>query len=127
MPQFEQSVDYKIGARIHTLMWHAKVTQTNLAKLLGVQQSAVSKKLRGERSFSAEELLTIAQHFGVSVAVLFGEKENGPTGESGRSNESLHTESNRRPFHYNPNTRGHEPASNVYSLGAQRRKMAVAR
>lgn len=120
MPQFEQSVDYKIGARIHTLMWHAKMTQSQMAKLLGVQQAAVSKKLRGERSFTAEEMLTVAQHFGVSIAVLFGEKENGPAGEPGRSNESLHTESNRRPFHYNRNT------SNVVQLHTGERRARKA-
>lgn len=116
MPLFEQSVDYKIGARVHTLMWHAKVSQVEMARRFGVTQATISRKLRGERSFSAEELIKVAEMFGVSVAVLFGEKENGPTVEPGRSNESLHTESNRRPFHYN-----------VHSISAHKRKRAGAR
>ena len=116
----QQSLDARIGERVHQLIWRARTTQKELSKVLGMTPATISRKIRGERAFSTEELVSVAKIFGVSIAVLFGEKENDPAGEPGRSDLSLHTESNRRPFHYNPN-------SNVVSMGARRLNRGVRR
>lgn len=72
----DSTVDEQIGARVHSEMWQRRVTQTALAKSLGVDQSTISKKLRGERPWFAAEVATAARTLGVTVADLYGE----PTG-----------------------------------------------
>jgi transcriptional regulator with XRE-family HTH domain len=67
------NVDAEIGRRIHTLMWDQRVTQTALGAELGVGQSGLGRRLRGERGWSAAELLIVSQVLQVSVAYLFGE------------------------------------------------------
>lgn len=53
-------------------MWRAKITQTALAPELGIGQTALSHKLRGKRGWSADDLVTVSRHFGVSIDYLFG-------------------------------------------------------
>ena len=43
-------------------------------------QAALSRKVRGERPWYAEELIAIARHFDVSVGYLFGEGEGPVSG-----------------------------------------------
>lgn len=73
------SVDELIGERVHTIMWRSKIPQKEIGALLGIDQSAVSKKLRGQRAWSADDLVRVARRLNVSVGVLFGE-EPPPTG-----------------------------------------------
>lgn len=94
------NVETQIGERVHQLMWRRRVLQKELGEHMGISQTTISKKLRGERAFSNAELIAVARFFNVSVATLFGEKEKDPAVTPGPSDESLHTESNRRPFHY---------------------------
>ncbi|TFC30205.1 hypothetical protein E3O55_08315 [Cryobacterium sp. MDB1-18-2] len=65
-------IDEVIGDTVHQLMWRARETQTSLAPLLSLGQSALSLKIRGRRPWSALEVDVMARHFGVSPAVLFG-------------------------------------------------------
>lgn len=46
-----------IGQRVHSLMWNQRITQEALALALGISQTAVSKKVRGKRPWSVDELL----------------------------------------------------------------------
>lgn len=55
------------------LMWDRQVKQAELASRLGIQQSALSKKLRGHRPWTVDELLTTAAFLQTSVGYLVGE------------------------------------------------------
>lgn len=68
-----QSTDALIGERVHQLMWRSRLSQVAFAGAIGVTQSAISKKLRGERPWFAEELVSAASVLGVSIGYLFGE------------------------------------------------------
>ncbi|WP_369408644.1 helix-turn-helix domain-containing protein [Cellulomonas triticagri] len=75
-----------IGERVHQLMWRQRVSQTALAPRIGMQQASLSRKLRGERPWFAEDLIAVAGALGVSVGFLFGEemspRQDGPDGGS---------------------------------------------
>lgn len=47
-----------------------RTTQEELGVLLGLRQTAVSKRVRGITPFDVDELARIAAHFGVEVADL---------------------------------------------------------
>lgn len=74
-----------IGERVHQAMWRGQVTQTALGPVLGMTQSALSAKLRGRRAFTADEILYVADIFGVSLDYLYGRADDprpfGPNGE----------------------------------------------
>lgn len=70
------SADQVIGDRVHQLMWRAKITQTALAPELGISQAALSHKLRGRRGWSADDLMTLARYFSVSIDYLFGSTDD---------------------------------------------------
>lgn len=59
-----EAVNRAIGARVAWYMRYdggTKRTQAELAELLGIQQSAVSKKLSGARPFLPHELYAVAE------------------------------------------------------------------
>lgn len=53
-------------------MARVRMTQTELAEILGLTQSTVSKRLLGKIAFSVDELETVAAALGVHPAVLMG-------------------------------------------------------
>ena len=63
--------DRVIGATVHALMWRQRVTQRDIAGHLGIQQSAMSRKLRGTRPWLAAEVVAVAEVLGVPLAELF--------------------------------------------------------
>ena len=65
-----------IGERVHRMLWRHKVTNTAASKAIGIDQSALSKKLRGERPWYAHELVGIAQLLNSTVGYLYGETNN---------------------------------------------------
>ncbi|WP_425546742.1 helix-turn-helix domain-containing protein [Brevibacterium sanguinis] len=58
------------------LMWDSKLSQRKLAPQLGMTQANLSKKVRGERGWSVDDLLAVSRFFDVSVSYLVGETEN---------------------------------------------------
>ena len=54
------SVDTAIGLRVHSLMWQNGITQAQVGRLLGIDQSAVSRKLRGKTPWKVSELVAVA-------------------------------------------------------------------
>ena len=68
-----QPADVAIGERVHQLLWRSKTSQNRFAPTIGMTQAALSRKIRGERPWYADELIAIARHFDVSVGSLFGE------------------------------------------------------
>lgn len=64
-----------IGEHVHTLMWRTGRTQAQLAKLLGVDQGSVSRRLHGRREWSATEIAVTAAWLGVPPEQLLPEVE----------------------------------------------------
>ena len=95
-----QDMDAQIGRRVFHLMWDRKITQTEMGRALGVQQAALSKKLRGERPWYSSEVVAAAHRLNTTVAYLFGEAEGPhPKGE-GLSLPGL--DSNQEPAGFKP-------------------------
>ena len=65
--------DAVIGERVHAAMWRARMTQTAVAKSLGVDQAAVNRRLRGSTPWKVTELLLLADLLDVSLAELLPE------------------------------------------------------
>jgi transcriptional regulator with XRE-family HTH domain len=61
---------YLVADEIRVLMARHRITQADLGVVLGVTQTAVSKRIRGEVAFDVDELAKIAQHFGIEVTDL---------------------------------------------------------
>lgn len=69
LPDVEQD-DVLIGEAVHAAMWRAKVSQTRLAAALGLDQAAVSRRLRGRTAWKASEVRVTAALLGVRVVDL---------------------------------------------------------
>lgn len=93
------NIDEAVGERIHTLMWRKKVQNKDVAELLGLDPSAIGKKLRAEQKFSVQQLVAIAAYLNSTVAYLVGETENPHQSPDG-GDESRLSDLNRRPVLY---------------------------
>lgn len=78
----------ELNAEIKALMGRYDVSQTAVADLLGIKQPGVSARLRGVVPWKADELLKLAEAFGVHPAVLFGGQGPGPDGGPGTVGEA---------------------------------------
>jgi transcriptional regulator with XRE-family HTH domain len=67
MTRADTEVDRVIGERIHTIMWRRRLTQSSIADALGVDSSALGRKLRGSRGWSTSELVTIARMLDLEI------------------------------------------------------------
>jgi transcriptional regulator with XRE-family HTH domain len=66
----------EIAARIRALLEERGDTQADLARVLDVDESAVSKLLSGHRGLAAAELAALCEHYGVrSDTILFGAQD----------------------------------------------------
>ena len=78
------------SGEVRALMGRHQVTQAQLADVLNVTPSQMSKRLRGVIPIDINEIAVLAEYFGVSIATLFGETSTAPNpggpgaGESGR-------------------------------------------
>jgi transcriptional regulator with XRE-family HTH domain len=65
-----------VGLRVRELREAREMTQEQVAELLGLAASAVSRVESGGRGLTADELALLAERFGVSADfLLFGERE----------------------------------------------------
>ena len=69
------TTDAKVGRRVHQLMWDRHLTNRALAARLGLDESALSRKMRGGRKWTVDELLDLSAIFDVPVADLLPEPE----------------------------------------------------
>ena len=76
LPDVEHD-DVLIGEAVHAAMWRARVTQTQLASVLGLDQAAVSRRLRGRTSWKVSEIRLAAALLSVRVADLLPPDELG--------------------------------------------------
>ena len=58
-------------------MGRHRVSQTALARVLGLSQSSLSARLCGEVAFDMDDLYTVAKHFNVEVTSLLGSPKSG--------------------------------------------------
>lgn len=65
-----QQVSIELGAHIHQAMWSRRISQKQLADVLGIAQTGISTRLRGKVPFSVPELVVVAQALGLSPAEL---------------------------------------------------------
>ena len=81
----ETIANLKVSAEVRAWMARRDLKQIWLAEILGIGQSAVSKRLRGALPFTAPELLLIATALELSLGELLGglahEKSPHPVGE----------------------------------------------
>lgn len=70
---------------------------SDLALILGVSQSRMSKRRRGITPFDIDEASKTADYFGVSITTLFGELTSPKGGPDRGGLESARPDSNRRP------------------------------
>ena len=59
-----------IGTHVHMLIWRRGITQRELAAGIGLQEAAVSRKLRGRARWSLDELYATAAYLGLEPAGL---------------------------------------------------------
>ncbi len=94
----------RVSERIVLLMFRKKITQTAMAKALGVSQSAVSWKLHGRSRWTLADLVTVAEVLSVDLDEvldpILSSKESRPLNGDGTSDASRLRESNPRPIHY---------------------------
>jgi hypothetical protein len=53
-------IDTLIGEAVHRAMWRRRLQQIDVAPLAGMTQSALSKKIRGQRPWSVEDVYRVA-------------------------------------------------------------------
>lgn len=71
----------EIGERIRSLLEERGDSQADLARVLDVDGSAVSRLLKGDRGLAAGELAAMCAHYGVSSDyILFGASDEDPVG-----------------------------------------------
>jgi len=66
----QADVDMLLGERVHTLMFRQHLSQTKMAPAVGVSQSVLSRKLRGEIEWSVADLMAAATALDVPSADL---------------------------------------------------------
>ena len=76
--------DAQAGERAHMLIWRSGKTQNDIADRIGMESSALGKKLRGKNGWALQELIDLASALNTSVAYLVGETEEiDPVGPAG--------------------------------------------
>lgn len=72
-PTTARPMDAAIGLRVHLIMWDRRITQQELGDRIGMDQSSLGRRLRGDRGWTPDQITAVARELGTSVAYLFGE------------------------------------------------------
>ncbi len=73
-----ERTDQELGARIKELREQRQMSQAGFGKLLGINQSTVSRIEDGIRPLTARELASASSALGVTVGALVGEESEAP-------------------------------------------------
>ena len=84
-------LDARIGRRVHEMLWDQGMRQVDFAERVGMTQSAVAKRLRGELGWRSGHLVQAAVALRTSVAYLIGETDDA----SSAANPGAYTETVR--------------------------------
>jgi transcriptional regulator with XRE-family HTH domain len=71
-----ETLDVAAGRRVHLMMWDRKITQVELGRTVGMDQSSLGKRLRGERGWSLDQLASVAGALETTIAYLVGETDD---------------------------------------------------
>ena len=93
----EPSLDALVGRKVHMMMWDRRISQTALGKMVGIDQSSLSKRLRGERNWTLDDLRGVASALGTTMSYLLGEDENPQPGGAGGGSALPGLDSNQEP------------------------------
>lgn len=69
------TTDQEIGGRVRSLLEAHRVPQHELAKRVGIDPSALSRAIAGERTFKAREVALIAECLNVPTSLLLDDEE----------------------------------------------------
>jgi len=78
VPDRSQTLTDRVASEVRAQMARIYMTQTALAAVLGLPQSAVSNRLRGKVAFSVDELEKVSDALGVHPATLLGGHAGSP-------------------------------------------------
>lgn len=66
----DDNLNAQVGERVHQVMWRRRVTQTEMAAALGIDQAAVNRRLRGKTAWKLTEIVEVARLLDVRVGEL---------------------------------------------------------
>lgn len=92
------TVDEVVGRNVHQLIWDRRLKARDLYGPMNLSRSSLAKKMRGEVTWSASDVVIVAQVLGVSPGELFAGFQ---TGVENTAPEGLpHLDSNQKPADY---------------------------
>ncbi len=62
--------EHEVGAYLHNAAWRQRITHTQMGAAIGVQQSTLSKKLRGLTPLTVGEMFVLAELLDVEPTEL---------------------------------------------------------
>lgn len=65
-----------VGKKIHDLLWERRIPQRQLADHIDIDQSTLSRKLRGDRPWTLDEVFSCAGFFDVPLSDLIPERDS---------------------------------------------------
>jgi len=71
-----------VATRVRGLAAEQQVKQTEIAKALHLTKMAVSRRMRGDTSFTAEEIFTLSEFLQVPIASLFTSSSAASSGDA---------------------------------------------
>jgi transcriptional regulator with XRE-family HTH domain len=90
--------DEQLGEAVHRVLWRRHISQTDFARVLGITQSALSLKLRGQRPFFAQELRMVADVLEINLDELAPHVDVAPFRAALVDTSLPRLDSNQQPF-----------------------------
>ena len=85
VPTDPESLNKKVADELNALRGRFGVSQAQLAAVIAVSQSQMSKRLKGRVPFILDDIEAFAEYFGISASQLLGYAETPrPDGPGGR-------------------------------------------
>ncbi len=100
-----ETTDQAIGRRVHQLMWDRRLSQMDMQRATGIHQTLLSKKLRGDRRWYANEVAAVAAVLDCPVGALYGDTDGDERSVTHR--ERAGHEAEVIPFPQRPTARNH--------------------
>src|SRR5699024_5474095 len=101
VPEIESTPTYELASEIKAWMARLGFRQVDIANALGLAQTQISARLRGQRPFTFEQLVTISSTMGITLGELLGHellnKEHLPPAVQEEGGLCSPPDSNRRP------------------------------
>jgi transcriptional regulator with XRE-family HTH domain len=72
-------ITHKVAGEVRGLIAKKRIKHKEVAQVLHVSPMAVSRRMRGEVSFTAEDMLLLASFLDVPVGALYGETSSQST------------------------------------------------